>query len=97
MFSELIAAGALVSQSVDPVQWVGYSPGSSILAGVGRERNPIEASQAEPRKLSGSLQPVHASVIIKFDLPSSEAFHYAPAVARREISNVRFGHSSEDS
>jgi hypothetical protein len=93
----LVAAGAFVSQYVDAVQRPGVAGIADPAAGVHSERNPIQASQPQPQKLSGLLQRADAGIIIKFDLPSPEAFHYAPAVARREISNVRFGHSSKDS
>ena len=84
MLSELIAAGALVSQQLCAVQWNQM---------VGTSRCDVRARREHQRW----LQRAFAGVIIEFELPSTEPTYNAPAMTLCKLADLCVGHLSKNS
>ena len=83
MLSELIAAGALVSQQLCAVQW--NRLGTSRCDVRTRENHLLGRKRA------------FAGVIIEFDLPPTEPTYNAPAMTLCKLAYLRVGHPSKNS
>ncbi len=79
--------GALVSQQPCAVQWWLWLDQFSLIV-----TGPFVILSSGSR-----LQRASAWVVVKFDLPPSEAAYHAPAVAFCKLSDLLLGHFSKNS